>query len=237
MSDISNSPWISQDRTGQQEFRAHPKLSTTRLPEERFYTCTLRNASMHRPDGVRVAFAGPGAICATDIMETVDFLETEIAHGNQYIRPSTEAEVAQYNAIMHPVEHLRAEAKRMFGPEYEASVRTKLEAEIRAQILAERQDGQVQLTDGEKLGGVEQRINQKPVDVGNGNKLTLTGAAGPISTVGPAGPVEAVGSVQNQGTLQNFGTSANASGFTGQTSDGISGAAAGSVSQGAGKSL
>jgi hypothetical protein len=94
----------------------------------KYYTCTERNASMHRPDGKKIAFIF--MIAATDDVYDQQYLEHEIATGNQFLRHATPDEVDAYKMRIDPRGTIRQQVKS----ELEISMRAELEAKIRAEL-------------------------------------------------------------------------------------------------------
>jgi hypothetical protein len=99
-------------------------LPNTVAAESKYYYLTVPNSSMHRPDGMRIAFVH--GIHETNLESTQKYLDGEIAFGNLYLRPATAEEIREYNMTINPRGTIRQELQQ----EVEASTREKLTAEI-----------------------------------------------------------------------------------------------------------
>lgn len=94
------------------------------------YVTTVPAASMHRPDGKRLAFVH--GFLQTDQKYDIDYLDAEIAQGNSYIREATIAEITIAKMKIDPVGTIRDQLR----PQIEAELRGEIEAQIRAEIAA-----------------------------------------------------------------------------------------------------
>lgn len=183
-----------------------PSQPTTYLPQKRAYKCHVRNASMHREDGKRMAFTGPHNILITDIKEDVEFLETELHHQNPYIRRATKEEVSDHLMALNPKKFMREQVRSEMTPQIRQQIEHEERARLEAEITA-RVKNQYGINDTDRIAGVDPAPVGQKVDVGGGT-LTLQptrlqgitntkaleeGAMGPNGTVGNKGSGAEVG--------------------------------------------
>ena len=100
---------------GQNSLGVSPLLSLVTAPlpnteagETRYYSCTVKSASIHRPDGKRIAFAPFGIFEAT-LVADIEYLEAEIKNGHPQITRATGEEVQQFKKYKDPKGSLIAE--------------------------------------------------------------------------------------------------------------------------------
>lgn len=146
--------------------RPYPAMGTTKLDEPVFFTCTMPNASIHRPDGKRLAFMN--GVFKTDIRQDVEYLDNEITEGHPYVKRATDVEVKTYEMKSDP----RATIEKELRPKIELEIREKLEQEIRAQVMMSIE---LENADASKLGGVDGPSNTRAAGTdGNGTTVILT---------------------------------------------------------------
>lgn len=156
-------PGVLEDGT---KVKPYPPMGITKLPEPVFFTCTMPNASIHRPDGKRLAFMN--GVFKTDIAQDVMYLDSEIAEGHPYIQRANAVEVKAYEMKTDP----RASIEKDLRPRIELEMREKLEAEIRAQVMLS-----IELENGDprKVAGIDGPRTTPAVNVdGNGTTVILT---------------------------------------------------------------
>lgn len=160
------------------------------------YVTTVPAASMHRPDGKRLAFVH--GFLSTDQKYDIDYLDSEIAQGNSYIREATTAEINAAKMKIDPVGTIRDQLR----PQIEAELREEIEAKIRAEMAAAGKDVNViisaaqkatpeqptpnAMTDAEKLAGTNIKARIAEVTAANtvsakGAKVIMQSQAAPIT--------------------------------------------------------
>lgn len=119
-------------------------LPMLKMNELKHYVCLIKNHQMHRTDGAVIHFlAGHHA---TDMYHTANYLDNEIAHGNQFVRAATDEEIRIYNMRRDPTGTIRSE----LAPQMEAEIRNRLELELQMVMAAKMDDIGVTLTDEQK---------------------------------------------------------------------------------------
>lgn len=102
--DTSNPNLLNPMNTTQQQVTALPGITKPYEPEPLetpyYFTCTMLNHHMHRPDGKRLAFLF-GTLETKDGND-VKYLQQEIAAGNPFIKASSEQEVNIYRMRVDP---------------------------------------------------------------------------------------------------------------------------------------
>lgn len=145
--------------------RPHKFMGTTFVKEMRYFVCSNPVASMHRPDGKKLAFVG--GVFATNIQQDINYIEAEIEDGHPMIRPASEAEVHSFRMRIDP----RGTMEEELRPKLEAEIRASLEVEIRAKLLAEMANK----PDDVKIAEVDGATTaDKVITDGGGTKVILT---------------------------------------------------------------
>lgn len=78
-----------------------PPMPNTKVREAVYFTCTIMNASMFRPDGKKLPFVA--GFLKTNIQEDIAYLDGEIENGNQYIHRANSKEVEQARMYEDPL--------------------------------------------------------------------------------------------------------------------------------------
>jgi hypothetical protein len=147
------------------------------------YICTVANASLHRYDGTRIGFRF--GFLETNVEATQQYLDTEIAAGNTYLRHAIPSEITEAKMRLDPVGTIREKVK----DEIEAELRVKLEAEIREKLgmlqelntPASQQAVNNSNADAQKLAAMDVKERQQQIQnvkVGEGARVLLN----PVST-------------------------------------------------------
>lgn len=132
------------------EVAPYPFMGTTLLEKTYYYYCTIAGASMHRPDGKKIAFMF--GICATNIEQDVRYLESEVADSHGYIRRATDEEVHIFKMKTDP----KGTMTEVLKPQIEADIRAKVEEEIKQRLMGTF--GVSSLDDLAKLHGTDKGV-------------------------------------------------------------------------------
>ena len=124
-------------------------LPNLRAATTKYYTLTVPNSSMHRTDGMRLAFVNK--VHETDIQASQDYLDGELLAGHPYLRVSTEEEVAAHKMSINPRAAIREELQR----ETEIATRQKLTEEIMETLRRKGIEVPVETVDELKLQGTD----------------------------------------------------------------------------------
>lgn len=119
-----------------------------------YFRCSLPTASLHRPDGKKLPFVR--GLLKSKIQEDIDYLRNEIKQENAYIEEvKDESGIEAIEATLNPREALKNSVMKEVSAEIGnilAAERSKMEAEIRAKLLAEMATGS---SDAGKIAGVD----------------------------------------------------------------------------------
>lgn len=146
---------------------SHPPMGTTFLTEPHYYFNSEKSASMHRPDGKKLAFVF--GVLATNIKQDVDYLEGEIAEAHPHIRHATDQEVDAYNMRIDP----RGTVRKSVRAEVEEEVREALEKKIRAE-MEQKYKLRADVPE-ERAAAANAAAGQAAVDAGNASAAKLSG--------------------------------------------------------------
>ena len=108
----------------QAQVKPHPPIPTVLLDTFSYFYCDVPNASIHRPDGKRIAFLF--GVCKTNNKGDIEFLTREINDLHPNITMASAAQVKDYEYRMDPRGTVRAEVTQ----ELEQDLRTKILAEL-----------------------------------------------------------------------------------------------------------
>lgn len=135
---MSNSidPNIAGAMAGQGTVAMPPARGVTPLSpveftrEERHYTCTVKNASMHTPDGTKITFLN--GYLRTNVRHIQEYLDDEIERGGTgpYLRHATQIEIDAAHRSADPETYYRDKVRG----DMEKDLRAELEAKIRAEL-------------------------------------------------------------------------------------------------------
>jgi hypothetical protein len=107
-----------------------PKIGNDKVNDYKVFKCSIDGASIHRPDGKRLAFVH--GLHRTNIKQDIDFLEREIDGGNIYFERATSEDIARAEMFSDPLSLLRKQERIKI----EAEVRAELETKIRAELMS-----------------------------------------------------------------------------------------------------
>jgi predicted DNA-binding protein YlxM (UPF0122 family) len=149
--------------------------STAPLPARpaqvtKYYASPLENASFHRQDGKRLGFVY--GILQTNLFYDQQYLDNEIADGNQYVREATTEEIRAFNYRINPKATMKQEI--LSDPE----VRKTLEDQIIQELLRKAEPGSAlaQQLDAMKISGVDSGTS------GEASVKTATATMTPLSS-------------------------------------------------------
>lgn len=143
-----------------------------------YYFNSIRNASMHRPDGKKLAFIN--CICATEFVYDIAYLEHEISSGHEYVRRATAEEIYNYKFMIDPRGTMAEEIKT----KSEGALRDTLTSEI----LARLQQG---LANGSSIESMMAELAPVQQSDPKQEELPLTKAAMPVALDPLAGTMTA----------------------------------------------
>lgn len=146
-----------------------------KVDNTKYYICTVPAGSFIRNDGKRIPFLF--GVCETDNKYDIEHLETELSHGNIYLRRANEDEIREYKMRRDPRGTIEAEV--IDRVKNDPSVRAELEDKIRKELLeqAAANDGVIPtkkeevksnvVDDSSKLTGVDALKAAASVRAGN----------------------------------------------------------------------
>lgn len=94
------------------------------------YICTVSAASLYRKDGKKIPFVF--GFHETKVKGDIDYLEAEIAGGNQFIRHATQQEIEAAHMRLNPRETIRDQVLQQEIPVIKESLRAELLKELEA---------------------------------------------------------------------------------------------------------
>lgn len=179
----------------------------TKATEMKYYACNVPIASMHRPDGKRIAFIS--GFFSTDLVYDQQYLDNEIADGHGNIRHATEEEIFSVKMREDPHGTMEAKVKEALEP----AMREQLEREILAKLVAggtisadtaqqlQQVEEQASISDPAKIAGTEtvaQKLQRLKGAAGHSGATIMTSQAAPIKPVSTADLGGAEGSGPSQ---------------------------------------
>jgi len=105
-----------------------PRIGNTRQEDSVIFVGSLSNASFFRPDGKKLGFVK--GLFKTNVVEDIEYLDTEIANGNPYVKRANKAEIDAAEALFDPLGSLRKRVEKDIGAELYTKLREKLSTSL-----------------------------------------------------------------------------------------------------------